>query len=307
VPPVRIVLIVNNTATSVTARRRVEIQRVLGAEHKLEVAETSRRGHAARLSRAAALEGVDVVAVLAGDGTLNEAADGLVGTPTALAPLPGGSTNVFARSIGVAVDPVVAARRLVDSLRAVRFRRIGLGEANGRRFLFHLGVGFDAAVIRQVERRSFLKRHAAHPAYVIAAVDTWFRHYDAARTRFRVVIGGEVVAESPFTIVSNQSPYTYLGSRPLFVTPSGLDDPLAVTAFHTIRLPVILPASFSAIVGGDLIARHPDVAQRERVLELTISSDGPVPWQVDGDYIGEVERLDIRYEPEALTLVMPPD
>ena len=94
--PMRVLLIVNETATSVTARRRVLVQRVLGADHKLEVEETSRRGHATRIARGAALDGVEVVAVLAGDGTLNEAADGLAGTATALAPLPGGSTNVFA-------------------------------------------------------------------------------------------------------------------------------------------------------------------------------------------------------------------
>src|SRR5262252_9057149 len=99
----RLLLIVN--ATAVTARRRVLVQRVLGADHRLEVEETSRRGHAARIARGAALDHVDVVVVLGGDGTLSEAADGLAGSATALAPLPGGSTNVFARSIGVVYDP----------------------------------------------------------------------------------------------------------------------------------------------------------------------------------------------------------
>src|SRR6266508_3974006 len=198
--PMRLLLIVNETATAVTARRRVLVQRVLGAQHKLEVAETSRRGHAARFALGAALDGVDVVAVLAGDGTLSEAADGLAGSKTALAPLPGGSTNVFARSIGVAYDPVEAAEHLVASLRSFTFRRIGLGSASGRRFMFHLGIGFDAAVIGQVERRSFLKRHFAHPAYVLAAVSTWFRHYDHSRPRFRVSVpdgagGDEVVGD----------------------------------------------------------------------------------------------------------------
>ena len=144
-PIVRVLLIVNETASSVTARRRVLIQRVLGDAHKLEVAETSRRGHAARLARGAAHDDVEVVAVLAGDGTLNEAADGLAGTNTALAALPGGSTNVFARSIGVAYDPVEAAEQLVGALARRSVRRNGLGVANGRRFLFHAGAGLDAA------------------------------------------------------------------------------------------------------------------------------------------------------------------
>src|SRR5438045_2902160 len=145
----RLLLIVNETATAVTARRRVLVQRVLGADHKLEVEETSRRGHATRLARGAALDGVEVVVVLGGDGTLSEAADGLAGTTTALAPLPGGSTSVFARTIGVARDPLEATGQLLASLHRNSYRRIGVGCVNGRRFLFHTGLGFDAAVVAQ--------------------------------------------------------------------------------------------------------------------------------------------------------------
>lgn len=303
----RVLLIVNLTASAVTARRRVEIQRILGADHKLEVAETSRRGHAARLARAAALDGVDVVAVLAGDGTLNEAADGLAGTITALAPLPGGSTNVFARSLGVAYDPVEASNRLVASLRNLRFRRVGLGSASGRRFLFHLGLGFDAAVIDQVERRAFLKRHLAHPLYIVAAFNTWFRHYDRSRPRFRVTLGdGEVVGDSAFAIVSNTRPYTYLGRRPIVPAPGAdLDQPLALTLFRTLDVPLILRGAASALTTSRMISNHPKIAQRERLTSLTVTGDGPFPFQVDGDYLGETEHLDVRWEPDTLTLVMP--
>ncbi len=297
----------NLTASSVTARRRVEIQRILGADHKLEVVETSRRGHAARLARSAAFDGVDVVAVLAGDGTLNEAANGLAGTDCALAALPGGSTNVFARTIGVAYDPVEAAHRLVGSLRNLRFRRIGLGSASGRRFLFHLGLGFDAAVIGQVERRSFLKRYLAHPIYVASAFDTWFRHYDHSRPRFRVTLDdGDAVGDSGFAIVSNTSPYTYLGRRPIVVAPGAeLDDPLALTMFRVLEIPLILGAAASALAGSRLITRHPKIVQCTGVMGLNVTGHGPFPFQVDGDYLGETEHLDIRYEPDALSLVVP--
>ncbi|HEX6312032.1 MAG TPA: diacylglycerol kinase family protein, partial [Acidimicrobiia bacterium] len=278
--------------------------------HKLEVAETSRRGHAARLARAAALDGVDVVAVLAGDGTLNEAADGLAGTITALAPLPGGSTNVFARSIGVAYDPVEASNRLVSSLRDLRLRRIGLGSASGRRFLFHLGLGFDAAVISQVERRSFLKRHLAHPIYVTAAVNTWFGHYDRSRSRFRVAIGEgdheEIVGDSAFAVVSNTRPYTYLGRRPIVIAPGAdLDQPLTLTLFRALEAPLILRGAASALTTSNMITHHPKIAQRERIESLTVVGHGPFPFQVDGDYLGETEHLDVRWEPDALTLVVP--
>src|SRR5439155_2881367 len=97
-------------------RKRVIVRRMLAAQHDVEVAETSRRGHATRLAHAAANDGFDIVAVFGGDGTLNEAADGLLRTHTALAPLPGGSTNVYARTLGYPNDAVAAARVLVAAL-----------------------------------------------------------------------------------------------------------------------------------------------------------------------------------------------
>ena len=112
----RVLLLVNSAASSVTGRRRVVIQKALSADHEVSLAETVRRGHATRLARSAASDGVDVVVVLGGDGTLNEAANGLAGTGTALAALPGGSTNVFARIIGLPDDPIEAAGQLLDAL-----------------------------------------------------------------------------------------------------------------------------------------------------------------------------------------------
>jgi diacylglycerol kinase family enzyme len=304
---VRLLLIVNETATAVTARRRVLVQRVLGADHKLEVAETSRRGHAARIARGAALDGVDVVVVLGGDGTLSEAADGLAGTATALAPLPGGSTNVFARSIGVVYDPVQAAERLVESLSRRRFKRIGLGVAEGRRFLFHAGLGLDAAVIARVERRSFLKRYGTHPLFVAATVDTWLRHYDRRRPRFRVELGdGERIGDSAFTIVSNQRPWAYLGKRPLTLAPhAGLDQPLTVTLFRSIDLPTLLGGAASALGDGQRLMHDRNVVQRGDIRSLTVVGYGAFPWQLDGDYLGDTEHLTISWMPDALTIVVP--
>src|SRR5947209_19233870 len=142
----RVLLLVNAAASSVTARKRVMIRKLLAAEHVVEVAETSRRGHATRLAHAAANDGFDVVAVLAGDGTLNEAADGLLHSNTALAPLPGGSPNVYARTLGINSDALDATHDLLSSLDRRMFKRIGVGIANRRPFLFHTGIGFDASV-----------------------------------------------------------------------------------------------------------------------------------------------------------------
>jgi diacylglycerol kinase family enzyme len=304
---VRVLLIVNATASSVTARRRVIIQKALGADHDLEVVETSRRGHAARLARGAAAEGVEVVAVLAGDGTLNEAADGLVGTDTALAPLPGGSTNVYARSLGIPDDPVEAAGELLDALDRKSFKRIGLGRIGDRHFLFHCGVGFDAAVVEAVERRAAFKRYAAHPLFVMAAFDTWLRTYDHSHGRFAVTFpDGETVPDATFVIISKVSPYTYLGHRPITVAPKAtLDSALSFTVIRARHTPSILSIAARAFLSTKALHRQRDVTQRDGVAAATISSDEPFPYQVDGDYLGDVRRLDIAYVPDALTLVAP--
>jgi diacylglycerol kinase family enzyme len=303
---VRVLLIVNATASSVTARSRVIIQKALGADHDLEVVETSRRGHAARLARGAAAEGVEVVAVLAGDGTLNEAADGLVGTDTAIAPLPGGSTNVYARSLGIPDDPVEAAGELLDALDRKSFRRIGLGRIGDRHFLFHCGVGFDAAVVEAVERRAAFKRYAAHPLFVMAAFDTWLRTYDHSHGRFAVTFpDGETVPDATFLIISKVSPYTYLGHRPITVAPKAtLDSALSFTVIRAKHTPSILSISARAFLSTKALHRQRDVVQRDGVAAATISSDEPFPYQVDGDYLGDVRRLDIAYVPDALTLVV---
>jgi diacylglycerol kinase family enzyme len=304
---VRVLLIVNATASSVTARRRVIIQKALGADHDLEVAETSRRGHAARLARGAAAEGVEVVAVLAGDGTLNEAADGLVGTDTAIAPLPGGSTNVYARSLGIPDDPVEAAGELLDALERKSFRRIGLGRIGDRHFLFHCGVGFDAAVVEAVERRAAFKRYAAHPLFVLAAFDTWLRTYDHSHGRFAVTFpDGETVPDATFLIISKVSPYTYLGHRPITVAPAAnLASALSFTVVRSRHTPSILSVAARAFLSTKALHRQRDVVQRDGVGAATITSDEPFPYQVDGDFLGDVRRLDIAYVPDALTLVAP--
>jgi diacylglycerol kinase family enzyme len=310
---VKVVLLVNSKASSVTPRSRVVIGKALSADHEVTVAETSRRGHATRLAQGAAASGVDVVAVLGGDGTLNEAANGLAGTRCALAPLPGGSTNVFARTIGLPNDPIEATGVLLDALARGSIRRVGLGSVNGRYFLFHTGVGFDAAVVEQVERRSGLKRYAGHPLFVYAGFDTWIRHFDRTRPRFSVQFPdagaggpGAVIDDGYLTIVLNTSPYTYLGNRPLDLAPEAtLDRGLATVTVRTMAFTRFMPVILSALGRGRLLRRSRWVEHRTDVEAVTVRAYGPVPYQVDGDHLGDAELLDFRHEPEVLDLVLP--
>jgi len=304
---VRLLLIVNPTASSMTPRRRVRIQHALGETHRLEVAETVRRGHATRLARNAAKEGFDAVVVAAGDGTLNEAANGLVGTETALAPLPGGSTNVFARTLGIPNSLRPATELLVASLAARSLKRVGLGAGNNRYFLFHLGAGFDAEVIEQMERHAWLKRRLAHPAFAVSALTTFYRGYDRADPTYRVEIGAESVGDGFFAVVSNTAPYAFFGMRPLTIThEAGLDRKLALTLFRRLETRVLLPAALSAMLAGSRLDHADAIVQLADLDKLAFEAIGsPFPWQVDGDYLGEVERLEVRYEPDCLTLVIP--
>ena len=282
--PIRILLVVNSSASSVTARARVVIRKALAADHDVTVVETSRRGHAQRLARGAAGTGTDVVAVLGGDGTLNEAANGLVGTDTALAVVPGGSTNVFARSIGLPNDPVEATSALLEALAVGRARSVGLGAVNGRSFLFHTGVGFDAEVVHQVERRGALKRWAGHPLFIGSAITTWFRHYDRTRPRMAVRFpDGDVVEDGYFTVVLNTSPYTYLGPRPLDVAPEAtLDRALVCLTVRRLDLATILGLLAAALRTGAGAGRRRWTDYRTDLPGLQVTGHGPVPYQVDG-------------------------
>jgi diacylglycerol kinase family enzyme len=304
---VRLLLLVNSSASSVTPRSRVVIGKALSADHDVTLAETSRRGHAARLAQGAAADGVDAVIVLGGDGTLNEAANGLAGTATALAPLPGGSTNVFARTIGLPNDPIEATGVLLDALARRSIRRVGLGSVNGRYFLFHTGVGFDAAVVEQVERRSQLKRYAGHPLFVYAGFATWFRHYDRQRPRFAVHhADGSVVDDAYLTIVLNTNPYTYLGDRPLDLAPeASLDRGLVTVTLRTMAFARFLPIIGSALGRGKLLRRSRWVDLRTDLPGVVVRAYGPVPYQVDGDHLGDAEVLTFRHEESVLDLVLP--
>lgn len=306
----KVLLIVNSSASSVTARGRIVIRKALSADHEVTVAETNRRGHATRLAQNAATEGIDVVAVLGGDGTLNEAANGLAGSQTALAPLPGGSTNVFARTIGLPNDPIEATGALLDALASNSIERIGMGSVNGRYFLFHTGVGYDAEVVAQVERRSQLKRYAGHPLFVWAAVTTWFRHYDHSRPRFAIELGSgserEVVDDGYFLVVLNTSPYTFLGNRPLDIAPHAtLESRLSAVAIRSLTLPTILRVAGAALRGEGALERLRKVTHRDGLEVVGVRGYGPFPYQVDGDHLGDVEHLEFRYEPDVLSLVVP--
>lgn len=305
----RVLLVVNTAASSVTTYRRLVIEAALreAGEVELEVAYTERRGHATELARAGAASGVDVVVVFAGDGTLNEAANGLVGTDTALAPLPGGSTNVYARTIGVPRDDAEAARSVLRAAAEGSTRRVGLGLAGGRYFLFHLGIGFDAEVVHQVERHSRWKRYVAQGLFAAEVVNTSLRHWRFSDRRVAVELpGGERIDGCTVAVVSKTSPYTFVGPRRIEIAPeAGLDSRLSLTAVRARRVTTVLRALSSALGTGAALRHHRAVLHRWDLEALSVTATEPFPWQVDGDYLGETTELEITFAADALRLVIP--
>ena len=301
----RILLIVNSFASSVTPRNTVLVHEHLAKHHDVQVVETNERGHATRFAQDAAARGLDAVVGFGGDGTLNEIATGLAGSDTALAMLPGGSTNVFVRTLGIANDPMVALTQLMAGIDRNEIERVSLGQANGRYFTFHAGIGYDAAVVEQVERRSSLKRIVGQPLFAYSALHSWFKSYDRKYPHFTMNIDGRAIPNGFFSVVLNTNPYTFVGKHAIHLSSAAsLEKKLVVVTFRKMTTPLMLKTLYSALRRGGLeTSSGIDIATD--VENVKIEFPAPFPYQLDGDYLGDTTSIEIKHCPEALRLVRP--
>lgn len=299
-------MIVNPTASSVTRRDLVVIEKRLSIQHELTVHRTSRQGHATRLAHRAMKDKADVVITVGGDGTVNEAANGLLGTNCALAPLPGGSTNVFARAIGYPNDATKAIDVLLDSLERRSIVKASVGVAAGRAFMFHVGIGFDASVVHLVEKRGALKKYLGHPWFIASAIKSW-KSTERKNLRFRIdTEDGRSVDLAQMAVALNVNPYTYLGNRPLELAPEvGLATPLSLVAFEDMSLGRLVPAGRAALLGSDGLPNADGLHHLRNVTAATISSDTPFPYQLDGEPLDPVHELRLEHRPDAIRVVVP--
>jgi diacylglycerol kinase family enzyme len=301
----RAVLVFNPKATATTARVRDVLARALASDLKLDVAETRRRGHATDIARQAAADEIDVVVCLGGDGTVNEVVNGIVGSRTELAVVPGGSTNVFARALGLPSNPVEATSEVLDALRSGRRRLVNLGVAEGRYFTFCAGVGIDAEVVRVVERHRRNGRRATPGLYVRSAVAHFFLGTERRTPSITISRPGEEDQTGLFNvIVANGAPWTYFGEHPVDPCPlakfDGGLDVLAMRKLGTVSTLRVVRQMFDS--KPRLKSRA--AFQVHDANEFTLSSDRPLAYQLDGDYLGEVERLTFRSVPDALSVVV---
>ena len=309
----RMLLIVNPYATTVSDRLKNLVVYALQGRFDVEAVTTQAQNHATEIGREAHDGGYDVVVAFGGDGTLNEVANGLAGTDLPVAVLPGGSTNVVCRTLGIPNDVVDATEHLLSLLDDWQPRKIDLGMVDQRYFVFACGVGIDATVVRRVDSNPKLKSTAGPYYYSWAGISGFYRKYLVNPVRVRTSIDGHEPVEGVTTIVQNSDPLTYFASRPIRVCEGiGIDDgtlSMAVLKRATQRdMPTLISRLFSETRPA---AHHKQVVHFDDVAHAVVETastgkDGrprPFPLQVDGDYIGERDRVELRAAPGALTIV----
>src|SRR2546421_8461597 len=190
-PSRRMLIIVNPYATTVSDRLKNLVVYALRGSYQVEAVETESRDHATALCREAARERYDVVVAFGGDGTVNEAANGLAGTGTPLSCLPGGRTNVYCRMLGIPTDVVDATEHLLQLADDWRPRTLDLGKVNERHFLFSAGVGLDASVVERVDAHPRLKARLGEWYYTWTGIQTFNRHYLIRPPQLEVSLGDE--------------------------------------------------------------------------------------------------------------------
>jgi diacylglycerol kinase family enzyme len=320
---VRALLIVNPHATSTTPLRRDVIASALSSAVELDVVQTRYRGHATSLAAQARDDGFGLVLTLGGDGTVNEAVNGILGDAAAsgpaaaartdggtadgvpaLAALPGGNANVFTRAAGLPADPVDATGQVLQALAEGRYRRVGLGLAGDRYFTFHAGLGLDAEVVRAVDGHRARGRAATTVLYLRMILRQFYRVTDRRHPALTLERDGHPPAGPLFLgIVSNTAPWTYLGRRPVYTSrQAAFERGLDLYALRSLGTVSTLRAA-SQLLSADRRPRGRSILTLHDQAEMTLSAARPVAFQLDGEYVGERERVRFLSVPDALRIV----
>ena len=219
----------NPRATTTSPRIVDVIVHALSDVIDLDVVFTAHREHAMAVGEGALESGLDVVATLGGDGVINEVVNGILRDGPGphvplLATVPGGSGNVFARSLGIPLDPIEATGMLLELIRARTVRTIGLGRADERWFVANAGLGIDAEIIAAMERQRRDGRSATPLRYLATTLDQYFRRTNRRDPELSLRRGDDEVDGAFLAFVQNTGPWTYLGSKPINPCPEASFD-----------------------------------------------------------------------------------
>lgn len=306
-------LIVNPKATTSSGWSREVVVRALSAELDLQIFETTARGHAIELAFAAANQNLDVIFTLGGDGTINEAINGIkesaISQPL-LGTIPGGLANVFPRALGLAPDPMLAAGELIEALAENRTREIPLGRFNDRWFAFNAGIGLDAGVVQAVEAARKRGSKASPVLYLTEGIKHYLASREGERAHLKITATDRhdfttVLTDVHMLIVQNTSPWSFAGPVPLDIANrADFDRGLESVALLNLSLGGL--AAFLAETSFGIPAERRNFSQvisDSRLLEVEL--DWPMPAQVDGDSLGLVRAARIELIPAALRVLTP--
>ncbi|UJA19282.1 hypothetical protein HJD18_03070 [Thermoleophilia bacterium SCSIO 60948] len=301
-----ITMIGNPNAMGCTPERLDAMQRLLRGAASIEFVSTASRGHATKLCREASERGESLVIVAGGDGTLNEAANGLAGGQTALAPIPAGCTNVFARSLGLPNDPIEATSRLAGALARPRLRAVDLGSINGRRFLFTSAVGFTAEVVKRMHDQT-TSRPRIRQSWFLAQAVSAAHSYRGRPPTMRLSAGGASF-QGVGMVAQNARALTFMGNREVnLARGAGLDTgSLSVSILRKVGLETLATLPAMIIAPGHRATLHPHIENLSSVTALDVEALGePLHAEVDGDYIGAFERIEFGAHPGELSVLVP--
>lgn len=299
----RVLLIVNPVARTVSKPTLAVIEKALSADFRLEVSETKERGHANELAAQAIADGIDLVVVFSGDGTINEVVNALAGTETALGMIPGGATNILVRALDLPIDPVEATGVLITKALDDEAFRLNLGRADGRYFAVNCGAGVDAAAMQRLDAK-FPDTKAKFDRAAFRAV-AWelLTGYAGRSPDLEVSIDGNDPSPSLSIMVGRTDPYTYYKDRGLRMTPeASLDSGLDVLSVRKLAL-WSLPRIAWQVFGSARHVTGRDIEYVHDANHVLVTSKDPFPVQVDGDSLGDHRRLEIQLAPEALWVV----
>jgi len=302
----RMLVIVNPYATTMSDRLKHLVVYALQGRYEVTAVDTQRKGHAIELVAEAARDGYDVVVAFGGDGTVNEAANGLAGSSTPLTCLPGGSNNVFCKMLGIPNDVVDATEHLLALSDHWEPRAVDLGRVNGRAFTFAAGMGLDASVVERVDQHPDMKRRFGAWYFTEKAVGTFLRRYVVKPPRLTVEVDGKEAIGGVSAFFQNGQPYTYFKTRPINLTEGArLDSGSLAGVVLTRANPVDVPTVLVRALSTADMTRHRRVTAFDDASEVVVrSADGrPIPWQVDGDHVADDDEVRVSVEPGALRVV----
>ncbi|HSL10822.1 MAG TPA: diacylglycerol kinase family protein [Actinomycetota bacterium] len=299
----RVLLVVNPVARTVSKPTLAVIEKALSADFRLEVAETKQKGHANELAEQAIHDGIDLVVVFSGDGTINEAVNALAGTDVALGVLPGGATNVLVRALGLPTDPVECTGVLIGKALDDDAFKLHLGRADGRYFAVNCGAGVDAAAMERLERKFPDTKSKFDRAAFRAVAWELLVGYAGKRPDLHVHVDDRDPIDALSVMVGRTDPYTYYRERGLRMTPdASLEKGLDVLSVRKLARRSV-PRIAWQVFGSARHVHGRDIDYAHDASRVLVTSDEPFPVQLDGDSLGDHERLEVELAREALWVV----